>query len=272
MLTRRAISLRYTPSVTITPPLLQLHVTPFKYKERRPWPSEAQVRPTPGDARRKVLKPKGLLQSPLGAPLVAPDPESIGTIPEQLVRVSKEEVVDNVHIGDVAKYSFYDQVILQARTKEDNGAVTWAEPVMVQFAMWMKGMLLEGTQQQFLLGGICTRLKGTATVTCRHGTCTEGSSSRPRVFDGQGWRVTSQSLTLLLLRRWMGQWRDGSFSLWGRLGGRGRRRREQRRAMTPTNRGTVLVVPCQETKAWCQVRALGYKAHWAHRLPLSTTA
>ena len=54
--------------------LLQLNVTPFKYKERRPWPSKAQVRPTPPDAGRKVLKPKGLLQSPPGAPLVAPDP------------------------------------------------------------------------------------------------------------------------------------------------------------------------------------------------------
>ena len=79
--------------------VLQLHVTPFRYKERRPWPSEAQVRPTPLDAGRKVLKPKGLLQTPPGAPLVAPDPESIGTIPGQLVQVSKEEVVDNVHWG-----------------------------------------------------------------------------------------------------------------------------------------------------------------------------
>ena len=31
-------------------------------------------------------------------------------------------------------------------------------------------------------------------------------------------------------------------------------------------------VPCQETKAWCQGRAHRYKAHWAHRLPFSTTA
>ena len=41
------------------------------------------------------------------------------------------------------------------------------------------------------------------------------------MFNGQGWRVTSQSLTLLLLRRWMGQWRDQSFSLregWGEEG------------------------------------------------------
>ena len=48
--------------------LLQLNVTPLKYKERRPWPSKAQVRPTPPDSGRKVLKPKGLLQSPPGAP------------------------------------------------------------------------------------------------------------------------------------------------------------------------------------------------------------
>ena len=70
---------------------------------------------------------------------MAPDPESIGTIPGQLLQVSKEEVVDNVHFGDVAKYSFYKQVTLQANVKEDSGAVTWAEPVMVHFSMWMKG-------------------------------------------------------------------------------------------------------------------------------------
>ena len=86
-------------------------------------------------------------------------------------------------------------------------------------------MPLGGTLQQFLLGGLCTRLKVTATVTCKHGVCMEGSSSRPSVFRGQWWRVTSQSMTLLLLQRWMGQWRGGSFSLRGRLGGRGRRRR-----------------------------------------------
>ena len=64
--------------------LLQLNVIPFKYKERRPWPFEAQVGPKPPDEGRKVLKPKGLLQSPPGALLVAPDPESIGTIAGQL--------------------------------------------------------------------------------------------------------------------------------------------------------------------------------------------
>ena len=62
---------------------------------------------------------------------MAPAPQLIGTIPGQLVQVSKEEVVDNDHVWAVAKYSFYDQVTLQAPTKEDNGAVTWAEPVMV---------------------------------------------------------------------------------------------------------------------------------------------
>ena len=52
----------------------------------------------------------------------APDPESIGTISGQLVQVSKEDVVDNVHFGDVAKYSFSDQVTLQAKVKEDSVA------------------------------------------------------------------------------------------------------------------------------------------------------
>ena len=140
--------------------LLQLNVTPFKYKERRPWPSEAQVRPTPPDAGRKVLRPKELLQSPPGAPLVAPDPESIGTIPGQLVHVSKEEVVDNVHIGDVAKYSFYGQVTLQAKGKEDSGAVTWAEPVMVRFPMWMKGHAVGRDRAAVFIGGTLYQIKG----------------------------------------------------------------------------------------------------------------
>ena len=140
--------------------LLQLNVTPLKYKERRPWPSEAQVRPTPLDAGRKVLKPKRLLQTPAGAPLVAPDPESIGTIPRQLVQVSKEEVVDNIHIGDVAKYSFYDQVTLQAKVKEDSGAVTWAEPVMVRFPMWMKGHVVGRDPPADFLGGTLYQIEG----------------------------------------------------------------------------------------------------------------
>ena len=84
-----------------------------------------------------MLKPKGLLQSPPGSPLVAPDPGLIGTIAGQLLQVSKEDVMDNVHVGDVAKYSFFDQVTLQARVKEDSGAVSWAELMMVRFPMWM---------------------------------------------------------------------------------------------------------------------------------------
>ena len=146
--------------MTIILLLLQLHVTPFKYKERRPWPSEAQVRPTPPNERRKVLKPKGLLQSPPGgARLVPPAPKSIGTIPGQMVHVSKEEVVDNVHIGDVAKYIFYDQVTLQARTKEDHGAVTWAEPVMVQFPTWMKGHAVGRDPEAVFIGGTLHQIK-----------------------------------------------------------------------------------------------------------------
>ena len=140
--------------------ILQLNITPFKYKERRPWPSEAQVRSTPLDAGQKVLKPKGLLQSPPGAPLVALDPESIGTIPGQPVQVSKGEMVDNVHIGDVAKYSFYDQVTLQAKVKEDSGAVIWVEPVMVRFPMWMKGHAVGRDPAAVFIGGTLYQIKG----------------------------------------------------------------------------------------------------------------
>ena len=161
MLTTRAISLRYAHAVTITLPLLQLHVTSFKYKERRPWPSEAQVRPTTPDVSRKVLKPKRLLQSPPGgAPLVAPAPKSIRRIPGQLVQVSREEVVDNVGVGDVAKYSFYDQVTLHARTKEDNGAVTWAEPMIVQFPMWMKRHAVGRDPAAVFIGGTLYHIEG----------------------------------------------------------------------------------------------------------------
>ena len=140
--------------------LLQLNVTPFKYKERRPWPSEAQVHPTPPDAGRKALKPKELLQSPPGAPLVAPDPELIRTIPGQLVQVSKEDVVDNVHVGDVAKYSFFDQVTLQAKVKEDSGVVSWLEPMMVRFPMWMKGHAVGRDPAAVFIGGTLYEIKG----------------------------------------------------------------------------------------------------------------
>ena len=44
--------------------LLQFNVTLFKYKERCPWPSEAQVRPRPPDAGRKMLKPKVFFRTP----------------------------------------------------------------------------------------------------------------------------------------------------------------------------------------------------------------
>ena len=140
--------------------LLQLNVTPFKYNERRPWPCEAQVRPTPPDAGRKVMKPKWLLQSPPGAPLVATDPESIGTIPGQLVQVSKEEVLDNVHVGDAAKYSFFYQVTLQAKVKEDSGAVTWAEPIMVRFPMWMKGHAVGRDPAAIFIRGTVYQIEG----------------------------------------------------------------------------------------------------------------
>ena len=83
------------------------------------------------------------------------------TIPGQLVQVSKEEVVDNVHVGDVAKYTFYDQVTLEARTKELSGAVTWAEPVMVQFPMWMKGHAVgRDPAAEILFGGTLYQIKG----------------------------------------------------------------------------------------------------------------
>ena len=107
-----------------------------------------------------MLKLKGLLQSPPGAPLVAPDFESIGTIPGQLVQVGKEEVVDNVHIGDVAKYSFYDRVTLQEERKEDTSAVTWAEPVTVHFPMRMKGHAAGRDPAAVFIGGILYQIKG----------------------------------------------------------------------------------------------------------------
>ena len=107
-----------------------------------------------------MLKPKGLLQSPPGATLVAPDPESIGTIAGQLVQVSKEDVVDNVHVGDVAKYNFFDQVTLQARVKEDSGAVTWAETMMVRFPMWMKGHAVGRDPAAVFIGGTLYQIKG----------------------------------------------------------------------------------------------------------------
>ena len=203
---------------------MQLNVTPFKYKERRPWPFEAQVRQTPPDAGRKELKPKELLQTPPGAPLVAPDPQSIGTIPGQLVQVSKEEVVDNVHIGDVAKYSFYDQVTLQAKVKEDIGAVTWAEPVMVRFPMWMKGHPVGRDPAAFFIGGTLYQIKG---------------DSHSYV---QLWRVHGGQLKHAKRVQWSGVVGASPCGEgWGEEGERDGG--GKRRATTPTNRGTVLVCP-----------------------------
>ena len=56
--------------------------------------------------------------------------------------------MDNVHVGDVAKYSFFDQVTLQAKVKDDSGAVKWLEPMTVRFPMWMKGHAVGGTLYQ----------------------------------------------------------------------------------------------------------------------------
>ena len=255
--------------------LLQLNVTPFKYKERRPWPSKAQVRPTPPDAGRKVLKPKGLLQSPPGAPLVAPDPESIGTIPGQLVQVSKEDVVDNVHVGDVAKYSFFDQVTLQARVEEDSGAVQWAEPMMVRFPMWMKGHAVGRDPAAVFIGGTLYQLKG---------------DSHKYV---QTWRVHGGQLKQAKRVQWSGPAGylpitdaavvaevDGAMERWKLLlagkvagkreietggGGGGLRHRPIAARFS--------YVPCQGTKAWCQGGAHIYSPQkLPPRLPLSTTA
>ena len=243
--------LRALPTRVISPSfflyafLLQLNVTPSKYKERRPWPSKAQVGPTPPDAGRKVLKPKGLLQSPSGAPLVAPDPESIGTIQGQLMQVSREDVVDNVHVGDVAKYSFFGQVTLQAKVKEDSGAVTWADPMMVRFPMWMKGHAVGRDPAAVFIGGTLYQIKG---------------DSHSYV---QTWRVHGGQLKQAKRVHWLGVAGylpitdtavvaevDGAMERWklllaGKVGGK----REtatgggERRASTPTNHGTVLVCP-----------------------------
>ena len=68
--------------------------------------------------------------------------------------------MDNVHVGDVAKYSFYDQVTLQAKVKEDSGAVTWAEPMMVRFPMWMKGHAVGRDLAAVFIGGTLYQIKG----------------------------------------------------------------------------------------------------------------
>ena len=227
----------------------------------------------PPDAGRKVLKPKGLLQSPPGAPLVAPDPELIGTIPGQLVQVSKEDVVDNVHVGDVAKYSFFDQVTLQARVKEDSGAVQWAEPMMVRFPMWMKGHAVGRDPAAVFVGGTLYQ------ITC---------DSHIYV---QTWRVHGGQLKQAKRVRWSGVADylpmtdaavvaevDGAMERWklllaGKVGGK-------RDTGTGGGRGGVRhrpiaarfsYVPCQETKAWCQGGAHTPPTAPPH-LPLSTPA
>ena len=68
--------------------------------------------------------------------------------------------MDNVHVGDVAKYSFFDQVTLQAKVKEDSGAVSWLEPMMVRFPMWMKGHAIGRDPAAVFIGGTLYQIKG----------------------------------------------------------------------------------------------------------------
>ena len=65
-----------------------------------------------------------------------------------------------MHVGDVAKYSLFDQVTLQARVKEDSGAVQWAEPMMVRFPMWMKGHTVGRDTAAVFFGGTLYQIKG----------------------------------------------------------------------------------------------------------------
>ena len=249
--------------------LLQVNVTPFKYKERRPWPSEARVRPTPPDADRKVLNPKGLLQSPPGAPLVARDPESTGTIPGEMVQVSKEDVVDNVHVGDVAKYSFFDQVTLQARVKEDSGAVQWAEPMMVRCPMWMKGHAVGRDPAAVFIGGTLYQIKGDSHSYVH--TCGGQLKQAKRVqWSGvAGYLPIADIAVVAEVEGAMERWK---LLLAGKVGGK-------RETETGGGRGGLRhrpiaarfsYVPCQETKAWCQGGAHTPPKAPPH-LPLSTT-
>ena len=68
--------------------------------------------------------------------------------------------MDNVHVGDVAKYSFFDQVTLQAKVKEDSGAVSWLEPMMVRCPMWMKGHAVGRDPAVVFIGGTLYQIKG----------------------------------------------------------------------------------------------------------------
>ena len=68
--------------------------------------------------------------------------------------------MDNVHVGDVAKYSFFDQVTLHAKVKEDSGAVTWLEPMMVRFPMWMKNHAVGRDPAAVFIWGALYHIKG----------------------------------------------------------------------------------------------------------------
>ena len=68
--------------------------------------------------------------------------------------------MDNVHVGDVTKYSFFDQVTLQAKVKEDNGAVKWLEPMTVRFPMWMKGHAVGRDPAAVFIWGTLYQIKG----------------------------------------------------------------------------------------------------------------
>ena len=86
---------------------------------------------------------------------------------------------------------------------------------MVQFPMLKKGHAVGSNPAAAFIGGTLYQIKGDSHSYVQ--TWREGSSSRPSVFNGQGWRVMSQSLTLLLLQRWMERWK---LLLEGKVGGK----------------------------------------------------
>ena len=233
---------------------------------------EAQVHPTPPDAGRQVLKPKALLQSPAGAPLVAPDPESIGTIAGQLVQVSKQDVVDNVHVGDVAKYSFFDQVTLQAKVKEDSGVVSWLEPMMVRFPMWMKGHAVGRDPAAVFIWGTVYQIKGDThsyvqTWRVQGGQLKQGK--RVQWSGVAGYLPITDAAVVAESGGCNGEVEASPCEEgWGEEGhgdGGGRGGLQHRPIAARFS-----YVPCQETKAWCQGGA--HSPPTAPHLPLRTTA
>ena len=153
--------------------------------------------------------------------------------------------MDNVHVGDVAKYSFFDQVTLQAKVKEDSRAVKWLEPMTVRFPMWTKGHAVGRDPAAVFIGGTLYQIKGDSHSYVQTWRVQGGQlkqAKRAQWSGVAGYLPITDTAVVAEVEGAMERWK---LLLAGKVGGK----RDtgtgggKMRATTPTNRVTVLVCP-----------------------------